>query len=67
MGISLFAPNILLSEFALKLRQYRIENHLELYEVAARLGIKEERIFALEIDNAKPTFLERWRLKKLMK
>lgn len=61
-----FTPNVQLSEFALKLRRYRLENGFESHEAAARLGISKERIFALEVDNAIPTILEKWRLNRLL-
>lgn len=61
-----FTQNIQLSEFALKLREYRLKNKLTLSEAAARLNISDERIFSLEVDNAMPTFLERWRLNRLL-
>ena len=61
-----FTPNIQLSEFALSLRKYRQRNGLTPCEAATRLGISEERIFALEVDNAMPTFLEKWRLNRLI-
>lgn len=66
MTQEIFTPNVQLSEFALKLRRYRLSNKLEPIEAAALLDISEERIFALEVDNAMPTFLERWRLNRLL-
>ena len=66
MGVSTFTPNIQLSEFALKVREYRLRNRLDPSAAAERLGMSEERLFALEVDNAMPTFLERWRLSRLL-
>ncbi len=62
-----FTSNVQHSEFALKLREYRLWNRLGPSAAAKKLGIKEERLFALETDNAKPTFFEKRRLKRLMK
>ncbi len=58
--------NVQHSEFALKLREYRLRNKLDPCTFAAQLGIKEERLFALEVDNVKPTFLEKFRLNRLI-
>lgn len=66
MAVKTFTPNIQLSEFALKLRQYRHENRLRFDDAAARLGVSAQRIFELEMDYAKPTILERWRLNRLL-
>ena len=60
------APNIQLSEFALKLRQYRHQNRLSFDEIAARLWVSAQRIFELEMDYAKPNFFEKWRLNRLI-
>lgn len=66
MGVSVFTPNIQLSEFALKIREYRLKNNLTTSRIAAQLGVSEDRIFALEVDNAMPTFLEKFRFNRLI-
>ena len=61
-----FTVNIQHSKFALMLREYRLRNGLDPSAAAERLGIKEERLFALEVGNSKPTALEKWRLSRLI-
>ena len=63
----IFTPNIQLSEFALKLRAYRQKNGITSGEMCKQLGVSLERLGLLEIDRSTPTFLEKHRLKKLMK
>lgn len=63
---SAFNPNIQLSEFALKLRQYRHQNGLRFDDAAARLCVSTQRIFELEMDYAKPNFFEKRRLNRLL-
>ena len=59
-------PNVQLSEFALKLRRYRHENGFTPGEVCRQLGVGLERLGLLELDRAMPTFLEKWRLNRLL-
>lgn len=61
-----FTPNVRLSEFALKLRRYRSDNGFTPCEVRKQLGVSLKRLGMLELDKAKPTFLEKWRLKRLI-
>ena len=61
-----YTSNVQRSEFALTLRAYRLKNNLKPHELANLLGIGEERLFALEVDNAMPTFLEKFRFKRLL-
>ena len=61
-----FTPNIQLSEFALKLRKYRLENRLRYDDVAPLFGVSEERLFSLETDKERPTLREKRLLSKLL-
>ena len=61
-----FTPNIQLSEFALKLRRYRRDNGFTPGEVRRQLGVSLERLGMLELDRAKPTSIEKWRLNRLI-
>ncbi len=61
-----YTSNVQRSDFALKLRAYRLRNKLDPSAAAERLGISEERLFALEMDKAMPTFLEKWLLNRLL-
>lgn len=62
-----FTPNIQLSEFALRIREYRQKNRLRYDELASLSGVSEERLFALELDRVTPTLAERRRLNKILK
>ena len=66
MGVSTFTPNIQLSEFALKLRRYRVENDLSSVQVCKQLGMSLERLGLLELDRSTPTIIEKWRLNRLI-
>lgn len=61
-----YTSNVQRSEFALKLRTYRLRNRLDPSAFAEQLGISDDRLFALEVDNAKPTSIEKWRFKRLL-
>ena len=61
-----FTPNIQLSEFALKLRRYRVENDLSSVQVCKQLGMSLERLGLLELDRSTPTIIEKWRLNRLI-
>ena len=61
-----YTSNVQRSEFALKLRVYRLKNKLTPSAFAEQLGICERRLFDLEVDNAKPTSIEKWRFKRLL-
>ena len=66
MSFPEFMPNVQLSEFALKLRRYRHENGLTPGDIRKQLGVSLERLGLLELDRAKPTILEKWRLNRLI-
>ncbi len=66
MSFPEFIPNVQLSEFALKLRRYRRDNGLTPGEVCRQLGVSLERLGMLELDRAKPTALEKFRLNRLL-
>ena len=66
MGVSTFTPNIQLSEFALKLRRYRRDNGFTPGQVCCQLGMSIERLGLLELDRSTPTFLDKWRLNRLI-
>ena len=61
-----YTSNVQLSEFALKLREYRLKNKLNPSTASTQLGISDDRLFALEVDNTKPTSIEKWRFKRLL-
>lgn len=67
MPLDIFTPNVLLSEFALRLRKYRQDNGLSFGEVARRLGVSLERLGRLELDREQPSRFVRRRFDKLAK
>ena len=61
-----YTSNVQLSEFALKLRKYRIVNGLSLDGMSKEFGVGLVRMWELENDRAKPTFLEKRRIKRCL-
>ena len=64
---NIFTANVQLSDFALQLRKYRLDNGLSSSEVATQLGVSLERVGLLEMDRERPTRLVRSRLSRLVR
>ncbi len=66
MGAEKVTTNIQHSEFALKLRKYRIEHNLSYSDLGKKVKVSTLRIGLFELDKATPTWREMRRIKKLL-